>query len=366
RDMAHEHILRLPWTDREGESILVKVSPYGKKALDLSLVASESEHVYPATIKQANVKSLQASNYNGSLDEWKATLRYALLHEQPAISGLDGMSAVEAVATIKGNTLTITLRKNTGGIRQRLGSIELKQDDEQEIDLFTWASTAAAATDGLRQQNSELRTDAGSQEERIAKLSRQLDDLIKAKKDHEDELLKKFAALLNAKKLKIRDQQRLLASAKVDPQAAAAIHNSRSGDSRTREAGGSRKGKRKANGGEDLDLDAVDVSDERAAAENGANDDDDDDQEEQQTPQQTEDEVTEDEEEAGFDAAPAPPLTQGRASSGSSRPPTDPGPPPPRRELPFAAKSAPSGAKKPLPDPAPAEVEEDETDDDEL
>jgi hypothetical protein len=40
--------------------------------------------------------------------------------------------------------------------------------------------------------------------------------LIRAKEEHEDALLHKFAELLNAKKLKIRDQQRLLATAKVD------------------------------------------------------------------------------------------------------------------------------------------------------
>lgn len=51
---------------------------------------------------------------------------------------------------------------------------------------------------------------------------------MKAKKSHQDEMLRKFAALLNTKKLKIRDQQRLLAHARVDPGAADQIQQARS------------------------------------------------------------------------------------------------------------------------------------------
>jgi hypothetical protein len=47
-------------------------------------------------------------------------------------------------------------------------------------------------------------------------LKNQLEDLITAKTTHEAELLRKFCLILNEKKAKIRDQQRLLASAKVD------------------------------------------------------------------------------------------------------------------------------------------------------
>lgn len=53
-------------------------------------------------------------------------------------------------------------------------------------------------------------------EETIGKLNTQLEELIQAKTDHDDQLIAKFVQLLNEKKLKIRNQQRLLASAKVD------------------------------------------------------------------------------------------------------------------------------------------------------
>jgi hypothetical protein len=76
-------------------------------------------------------------------------------------------------------------------------------------------------------------------------LTTQLDDLVKAKKSHQDEMLRKFAALLNTKKLKIRDQQRLLAHAKVDPGTADQVQQARSGtDGRKPDL--SRSSKRKA------------------------------------------------------------------------------------------------------------------------
>lgn len=53
-------------------------------------------------------------------------------------------------------------------------------------------------------------------EETITKLNTQLEDLVQAKNDHDDQLVAKFVQLLNEKKLKIRNQQRLLASANID------------------------------------------------------------------------------------------------------------------------------------------------------
>lgn len=67
-----------------------------------------------------------------------------------------------------------------------------------------------------RQQADELDAKLAEQIENNRKLHEQLKALIEAKAEHENALLQKFTELLNAKKLKIRDQQRLLATAKVD------------------------------------------------------------------------------------------------------------------------------------------------------
>jgi hypothetical protein len=50
----------------------------------------------------------------------------------------------------------------------------------------------------------------------MARVEEQLQGLTEAKLNYENELLQKFADLLNSKKMKIRDQQRMFAGAKVD------------------------------------------------------------------------------------------------------------------------------------------------------
>ena len=54
-------------------------------------------------------------------------------------------------------------------------------------------------------------------EDAVRRLGEQLEELMLAKNQHEHELIANFARLLNEKKLKIRNQQRLLASATLDP-----------------------------------------------------------------------------------------------------------------------------------------------------
>lgn len=63
---------------------------------------------------------------------------------------------------------------------------------------------------------SSLRSRFTEQQRTINELQVQLDDLVKAKEEHEEMLLIKFVQILNSKKAKIRDQQRLLARANVD------------------------------------------------------------------------------------------------------------------------------------------------------
>ncbi|KAK4550467.1 hypothetical protein LTR36_000046 [Oleoguttula mirabilis] len=378
--MAKDHVLRLRRTDVKGEHLLVNVSQPGSRPLDLKLVASEGEHVYPAKIKESNVKSLQASNYSGNLDDWKAILKYALLQERTEGTTSDAFDGLETVAAIDGTTFTITLRKNVSGITQRLGSIKLEQDDDEEISLFDWAGTAVEAADDLRAQLETLQLSVVSQQEQVATLNRQLDDLVKAKKDHEDELLKKFAALLNEKKLKIRDQQRLLAGAKVNSEAGETVGDARNGGSRGKTAGSSRRGKRKANGVAEPSPDDV-LSDEDTAAED---EDDAAGTRQEETPQDSDRDATEDEESDadGFEAAPVPSQASGRgvrskgkafeaartkANGGDAKEVEDPGEAPARRALPFSKKDTGKAAEAKRPEPVrPLDDDDDDETDDEL
>jgi hypothetical protein len=97
--------------------------------------------------------------------------------------------------------------------------VTLELTEEEAIDPFFWAGEAVEAADAMADGFDSLRRQAASQEDTISKLRKQLQGLVEAKAEHENALLSKFSEALNGKKLKIRDQQRLLAGARVDPDA---------------------------------------------------------------------------------------------------------------------------------------------------
>lgn len=68
----------------------------------------------------------------------------------------------------------------------------------------------------LGDQISSLTDKLQAAEDTIAKLNARLEELVTARRDHENRLMANFVRVLNEKKLKIRNQQRLLAGAKLD------------------------------------------------------------------------------------------------------------------------------------------------------
>jgi hypothetical protein len=370
--MASTHVLRVRRTDGSPDHLLVNVTQKSKtRPLDLKLVATDHEHLYHGSVKSNNLVALQASKYKGGEDEWKQLLTCTLLQQRPEVN-LDALQSLEVVAAVNGETCTLTLRNNIGGITTRLGAIDLTQDDEkEEVSAFEWVDTAAAASDELRNELATLHLSLGSQQAQVAKLTTQLDALVKAKKEHEEQLLRKCAVLLDSKRAKIREQQREL-------NAMSKAHGHK--------AGASSRGKRKANEpSSDLD------EDEKAALGfNGADEDAEDGESEaeeddgQRTPEQeTEDDGSDD----GFAAPPK--ASQGNISSSSTQGrqhdaradhgnaskdggdmEVDVEDLPPRRELPFARRRLQGNEeqkqeteKKHAPAPMP---EEDDSDDDEL
>ncbi|KAM3422784.1 hypothetical protein BST61_g266 [Cercospora zeina] len=241
-----KHVLRLRRTDNKSAHLLVHVAREGRNDLDLKLIGTDKSELYMVSFAEAETKSFQDRNFRGNQDEWETLLKFSLLHYRSGVIVPAFLHGVETVAAISGPTATITIRKNVDGITQRLGTIHLHENtDQTEIDTFDWVEIATAEADELRSQLDGLQSSVESQKDALAKLNTDLDMLVKAKKAHEDELLSKFAALLNAKKLKIRDQQRLLNGAKVDLSSAEEGSNARSPGT-TRKAGASRGGKRKA------------------------------------------------------------------------------------------------------------------------
>ncbi|KAI9689365.1 MAG: hypothetical protein M1822_010016 [Bathelium mastoideum] len=108
----------------------------------------------------------------------------------------------------------------------------------------------------VRSRNAEL-------QKIIDGLQVELNDLVKMKGEHEDMLLTKFQQILNSKKLKIRDQQRLLAGARVDPAVAAEVQQSRN-MLRSRNAESSRSAKRSAETATEESENEEDASDAEA------------------------------------------------------------------------------------------------------
>jgi hypothetical protein len=161
---------------------------------------------------------------------------------------------------------------------------------------------------------------------------------------------------LNEKKLKIRDQQRLLASSNVDPARLAAVEEKRS--ERHHSAGPSRRGKRKAgtrvereddesDGFQSMDVDEVPNESE---------------QDQPQTPPQ--DESTADE--SSEDEAPVPPPTRKNLRKSPAEASLSAAPPPPREAVVPPRRELPVFQKKPAAKPAPV-VDGSETEsDDEL
>ncbi|KAJ5343356.1 DNA double-strand break repair and VJ recombination XRCC4 [Penicillium brevicompactum] len=215
-----ERVLRFERSDETGAFVLIHVSHQGPALLDLTLTATEGESPYVSVVKQARLKDLRAKSYQGSEDEWTGIVAF-FLGQSPSSDRPDGVTGLEASASMSGSdqnkTLVITIRKRVQSITQRLGALSLKQDDEQSIELFDWTGISAARANDLEQQVSSLASRHTFAENTIKKLTQQLDELMDAKAHHENQLMANFTHILNEKKLKVRNQQRLLTAATVDP-----------------------------------------------------------------------------------------------------------------------------------------------------
>lgn len=77
--------------------------------------------------------------------------------------------------------------------------------------------------DALENQVATLSDRMQAAESTIAELNSQLDQLVISRRDHENHLMANFVRVLNEKKLKIRNQQRLLATGSIDPEKGAVM-----------------------------------------------------------------------------------------------------------------------------------------------
>lgn len=197
-------------------------------------------------MRSRNLDKLRSKKYDGSSEDWKSILTYGLVSKE---TDLDQAvkDNLEIQCSVSGKdpkaTLSISFSTRVKDITQHLGSVELSQtEDTDDIDLFGWAVQLAVRRDALEIEVTEQKQRADAEAKKTAALQKQLDDLIKAKEEHEEELLAKFAMLLNAKKHELRRLSRVLKDGKVDPALLKDMENSskgKRGQKRAADASGS-------------------------------------------------------------------------------------------------------------------------------
>lgn len=175
-------------------------------------------------MRYRKIDKLKSSSYDGTAEDWTNILRYTLISK--VNSGI--VSSVKDNLDVTCNklenasrsSLVILFRTRVQEITHKLGAIELPEtsDRTDDVDLFGWTCQTIDRRDELETVLAESAADKRKGEETILSLEQQLEDLIKAKKEHEKQLLARFARLLNEKKLQIRDQRRRLAESEDDPE----------------------------------------------------------------------------------------------------------------------------------------------------
>lgn len=95
-------------------------------------------------------------------------------------------------------------------MQQRLGAITLTHDGGEAIELFEWCATSVDAVTQAKAAASASDGRVRDLQTAVGELKSQLDELVAAKQEDEVVLLQKFRDLLNEKKVKIREQQKII------------------------------------------------------------------------------------------------------------------------------------------------------------
>ncbi|TVY33388.1 hypothetical protein LOCC1_G008285 [Lachnellula occidentalis] len=365
-------LLRLPRGLAQTEFVLLHISPQGRRPLDLKLIGTENETIFKVILEHDQTSSLKDSKSRLNQEQWDAVLLSVLLGAVPQEEHKAITQGVEAVAKIEsgGNELSITIQRRIEGITQRLGSLILRETGDEEPDLFEWCGQAVESRSKSITELQTLKSSLKYKDEQLKKIEESFAELVDLKNAHEKSLLEKFSLLLNEKKLKIRDQQRLLASSNVDPAKLEALAAARR-DSRSRSAGPSRKGMGKRKADENIEEDESDDEFEKMDVDQEPPQDSEDEDQRQRTPDA---ESTADDTESEGEAPPSPPTRKtvnaksgGQTIERSSSSTVEADAPPSKRNLP--ERSNVSKAVKHSSPHVPTPVldgSETESDDDEL
>lgn len=95
-----------------------------------------------------------------------------------------------------------------------MGTIILPKTDD-EFNVLDWAGTAVDTVVETKKKAAEATAKADQLEVEVKELKSQLDEMIRVKDEDETAMLQKFRDLLNEKKVKIREQQKIIADGSV-------------------------------------------------------------------------------------------------------------------------------------------------------
>ncbi|CAN8103864.1 unnamed protein product [Discula destructiva] len=256
------HILRLSLEDAADTHVLVAVSPSDAASdrLDLELLATDDTKAYVMTLSQSRLARYRAPK-TCSESDWEDALQALFLADKP-------IGDIEATARIADDEekptgdersyMFIDVRSKVSGRAKALGTLKLRKSNKAEasVELFDWCVETIKARDKLAHDVCELRREHDALRSLVAEETAKIQELARGKKEFEAAHDSWLKDLLNEKKVKIRTQEQLLATARVDPDKLAAAAKTskphRSG------AGLSRAAKRKAetSEGDDSDDDA--------------------------------------------------------------------------------------------------------------
>ncbi|KFY79059.1 hypothetical protein V499_01899 [Pseudogymnoascus sp. VKM F-103] len=273
-------VLRIPRQDNQEGFVLVHIVPLAQKAsaaLDVKILATEGSAPFALTLKQNQIQKLKSKKAPCTDDEWEAILEVILLQQESNPEKAAVAEGIEVEATIEEDVaVELVFKKSTSGITQRLGSLRLTHDEDQEIELFDWCGASIQHSHSLTRTLKSAQSALVKEQAKSRKLAEQLEDLLKAKGENEHVLLEKFALLLNEKKAKIRELQGGRGVGEVEMPSR---HKKEEEEHVVEEkAGKSRRGKRKAETVEPEEPEEMDV-DEEQGKEEGATRDTSDEQE---------------------------------------------------------------------------------------
>lgn len=233
-------IFRVPRSDIVGGCTILHIQPQAATIeLNVKITATDGEVGYSLDLKENKVGRPQDGIAHQSEDDWKSVLRAALLAD-PREEDHAWRSKLEMTSLLKGDTVVIELRQDINGIKQRLGYLEIPSNEEVEVELWQWLDETCKEKDESQLKLRVAEEQLKKQLEMVEQLSFQLQDLIAAKKEHEDALIVRFQLLLNEKKKKLRDQ------ATGGTGADEVLSTSLQRESPEQDASSVRKGKRKA------------------------------------------------------------------------------------------------------------------------